>query len=165
MANSVTDAFMTLDALDRRILRAVQARATLSSEELAVSCGTSPSTALRRLSAMRQNKIITGEVAIINSAAVGRGLILILGVRLEGENDREASEFIARIAAHVCVMQFYFVTGTKDYVIIINARTMAEYDDFVKSELVGNPRVFLSETNVVIRPLKMSLAVPIDEPT
>lgn len=108
--------------------------------------------------------MIRGEVAIIDGQKIGRGLMLFVSVRLERENGREARDFVDRLVRHPDVMQLYFVTGTTDYVILLSVRSMEDYDRFLQEQLVADPRVILSDTHVVIRPLKMSLAVPIDEP-
>lgn len=150
-----------LDALDRRLLRAVQRQCTLTAEELADRGGTSPSTALRRLNRLRSAGVIREEVAVVDGPAVGRGLLMIVSVRLEREDRRGVQAFIDRIGAHPSVMQFYFVTGTTDYVILLSVASMEEYDAFLQEQLVPDPLVIMSDTNVVIRPIKMSLAVPI----
>lgn len=51
-----------------------------------------------------------------------------------------------------------------DYIILLCARTMDDYDAFLHEHLVSNLFVVMSETNVVIRPLKSDTAIPIDEP-
>lgn len=153
-----------MDALDRRILRQVQDDCSQTAAELAARCGTTESTALRRLNRLRRDGVIRKEVAIVDGAKVDRGLLLFVNVRLEGDDSRSAKAFVQRILAHRDVMQFYFVTGTPDYVIMLSARNMEDYDAFVQEYVVGDPQVVVADTNVVIRPIKMSLAVPIDEP-
>lgn len=153
-----------MDALDRRILRQVQDDCSLTATELAEHCGTTESTALRRLNRLRRDGVIRKEVAIVDGQKVGRGLLLILNVRLEREDERGHQAFIKRITMHPDVLQFYFVTGSIDYLIVLSVATMEDYDRFLNEQLVVDPVVVMSDTNVVIRPLKMSLALPIDEP-
>ncbi|WP_310467111.1 Lrp/AsnC family transcriptional regulator [Sphingomonas sp.] len=153
-----------MDSLDRRILRTVQADCALSAAELGERCGTTESTALRRLNRLRRDGVIRGEVALVDGAKAGCGLMLFVSVRLEREDGPGVRAFVERVRGHPNVMQFYFVTGTSDYVILLAVRTMEEYDAFLQEHLVPDPLVVLSDTNVVIRPLKMTLAVPIDEP-
>ena len=95
---------------------------------------------------------------------VGRGLLIFVQVRLEREDRSGVKAFVDRIIGHPDVLQFHFVTGTSDYLILLSARTMEDYDCFLQEHLVPDPLVVMSETNVVVRPLKMSTAVPIDEP-
>lgn len=152
-----------MDALDRRILREVQRDCSLSAAVLAERCATTESTALRRLKRLRRDGVIRAEVAIVDGEKVGRGLLLFVSVRLEREDKRGVKAFVDRIRAHRDVLQFYFVTGTTDYVILLSVRSMEDYDRFVQDMLVSDPLVILSDTNVVIRPLKMSLAIPLDD--
>jgi DNA-binding Lrp family transcriptional regulator len=53
------------------------------------------------------------------------------------------------------------VTGTTDYVILLSVGSMDEYDSFLQEYLVRDPLVVMSDTNVVIRPLKLGLEVRI----
>ena len=90
--------------------------------------------------------------------------MLFISVRLEREDGRGVQAFVERITAPPDVLQFYFVTGTTDYIIVLSARTMQDFDSFLQEHLVPDPLVIMSDTNVVIRALKMSFTVPIDEP-
>lgn len=153
-----------MDGLDRRILRELQRDCAIGAAKLAERCGTTESTALRRWKRLRREGIISGEVAVVDGQQVGRGLLLFVSVRLEREDGRGVRAFIERIRSHPDVMQFYFVTGTADYVILLSVGSMEEYDTFLQEHLVPDPLVIMSDTNVVIRPLKLGLAVRIDEP-
>jgi Lrp/AsnC family transcriptional regulator, leucine-responsive regulatory protein len=152
---------ISLDALDRRLLAAMQEDCTLGAEALAERCATSSSTALRRLGRLRAAGVIRKEVALIDAKAVGRNLMMIVNIRSERGATLNTMAFTGTVLAHPAVMQFYFVTGTNDYVAILAVSSMEEYDGFIESLLAIDAKV-LTDTNVVIRPLKMSLAVPID---
>jgi len=154
-----------MDSLDRRILREVQRDCSLTATELSERCRTTESTALRRLKRLRREGVIRAEVALVDGQKVGRGLMLFVSVRLEREDSGGAKAFVKRIMAHPDVLQFYFVTGTTDYIILLSVRSMEDYDAFLQDHLVSDPLVILSDTNVVIRPLKMSMELPIEEPS
>ena len=153
-----------MDALDRRILRALQQDCSASAATLAARCGTTESTALRRRRAMKKSGLIRQEVALVDPAKVGRGLMVWVTVRLERENGTAVRSFIERVKGHPDVLHFHFVTGTSDYLILLSVRTMEDYDSFLQENLVPDPVVVLSDTNVVVRPIKMSTVIPIDEP-
>ncbi|MEP5114522.1 MAG: Lrp/AsnC family transcriptional regulator [Parasphingorhabdus sp.] len=155
---------LDMDALDRRILRAIQEDSSQSAEKLADICNTSPSTILRRLAQLRKDKVIRGEVALLDAAALGRPLMMIIRVGLTGENKVEAQKFIDDIAKEPGVVQFYFVTGQSDYIMIYNARTMEEYDDFIQNRILSNSFVATANSNVIIRAIKSGFSIPIDEP-
>lgn len=154
-----------MDALDRRILRAVQQDSSASASQLAERCATTESTALRRLKKLRDSKIIRGEVALVDPAKVGRTLLIWVTVRLEREGGSGVRAFIDRVSKHPDVLQFHFVTGSPDYLILLSVPTMEAYDAFLQENLVADPLVVMSDTHVVVRPLKMSTIIPIDEPS
>lgn len=153
-----------MDALDCRLLREIQHDCSTSAAVLAARCAATESTVLRRLRRMRSDGTIRAQVALVDPARVGRALQLFVKVRLEREGGDGARRFVERIEACPDVVQFFFVTGTSDYVILLSVREMADYDRFVQNNLVNDPLVVMSDTNVVIRPIKWSLAIPIDEP-
>jgi Lrp/AsnC family transcriptional regulator, leucine-responsive regulatory protein len=153
-----------MDALDRRILREVQRDSSRSAAELADLCRTTESTALRRLKRLEEDGVIRAQVALLDPAKLGRSLLIFVTVRLEREDGTAVRAFVKRVRSNPNVIQFYFVTGTPDYIILLSARTMEDYDAFLQEHLVSDPFVVMSETNVVIRPLKSDTAIPIDEP-
>jgi Lrp/AsnC family transcriptional regulator, leucine-responsive regulatory protein len=151
-----------LDALDRRILAQVQRDCSMSAIRLAELCGTTETTALRRLKRLHRDGVIRGEVALVDGQKVGRGILLFVSVRLEREDGDSAKALLDRILEHASVMQMYFVTGSADYIIMLSLRSMEDYDAFLQEHLVPNPVVIMSDANVVIKPLKMSLAIPFE---
>ena len=153
-----------MDALDRRILREVQRDCSMSAAVLAERCGTTESTALRRLRRLKRDGVVKREVAVLDGSKVGRGLSMILSIRLEREKPAELEAFRRRIAEHPDVTDFYFVTGTWDYVIVLTVSTMPDYDRFLREMIVGEPVVVATDTHVVILPIKVGAPLPIDEP-
>ena len=153
-----------MDALDRRILREVQRDCLAGAAMLAERCGTTESTALRRLGRLRQAGVIKREVAIVDPLKVGRGLIVILNVRLERETTSVLEAFRRRLLQHPDVGHCYFVTGTWDYVLILNLADMAAYNRFLSEMIVGQPAVVATDTHVVLSPLKTGGPLPIDDP-
>lgn len=153
---------MQLDKADKRLLRIVQTDCTIGADALGERCGMSPSTALRRLRRLRSTGVITAEVALVDPRKVGRPLQMIVGVRLE-DDARIAAGFVRRMRNCPAVTQCYFVTGSADYILHISAADMDDYNDFVQSTLVADPHVTMTETNVVITPVKVGLGVPIPD--
>lgn len=152
---------MDLDAVDKRILRAVQTKCTLNADELADVSGVSPSTALRRLKRLRDGGVIKAEVAVLDPRQVGKPLQMIVAVRLERDDGRAVRAFIDQMQRHPAVTQCYFVTGSADYVLHLAVADMDEFNEFVQQKLIANPHVAATDTHVVINPIKVSLAVPI----
>lgn len=63
-----------LDAIDRRILRALQRDGRLQNQELAKQVGLSPSPCLRRVRLLEEAGVIERYVALVDPAKVALGL-------------------------------------------------------------------------------------------
>lgn len=153
-----------VDALDRRIMRIVQGDCSMSAGALAERCGTTESTARRRIRALVKAGVLSPPAMRVAPERVGRGLSIILSIRLERETPVQLEAFRRKIAAHPDVASCYFVTGTWDYIIVLNVGRMDDYDRFLKETIVGQPAVVASDTHVVIQALKAGAPLPIDEP-
>lgn len=153
---------MKLDAIDRKILAAVQIDAAQTADQLALAVGISASAAQRRLKQLKRAGIVRQEIAIVSHEAVGRQLLMIVGVKIEREHEPESTRFMQRLLAAPEVMQCYYVTGRADYMLLCSFRNMAEYDDFSQALFVENVNVVSFETSVVIKTVKMGLRVPVE---
>ena len=71
-----------LDAIDQRILAALQGNARLSNVELAGQAGLSPSPCLRRVRALEQEGVIKGYAALVDQEAVGLPVSVFVMVSL-----------------------------------------------------------------------------------
>ena len=154
---------MKLDSFDRRILRRVQRNARLTALELSAEVGLSASACHRRLVRLRETGVIQSEVAVLNPAALGRHVSLIVTVTLEREQTDVISEFKRAIRNNIDVSQCYYVTGSADFVMVLTARSMEEYDVFVQDFLFGNRNIRRFETHVVMDRVKVGFDVPIDD--
>src|ERR1043165_2500031 len=84
---------MELDEFDRRLLGALQQDARRTGEQLAALVGLSPAACLRRAQRLRGTGVIEREIAVIAPKAVGRRLMMVLAVTLEGEQPERFDEF------------------------------------------------------------------------
>lgn len=152
-----------MDALDRRILEIVQRDCSMSASALAERCGTTESTALRRLKTMRRNGTLGPPRMPVASEKVGRGLRVILSVQLERETRTEIDAFRKSLIDHPDVMDLYFVTGSWDYILILDLARMEDYERFLAEMIVGQRALVGSATHVVIKTMKASAPVPLDK--
>ncbi|HRF20381.1 MAG TPA: Lrp/AsnC ligand binding domain-containing protein, partial [Chitinophagaceae bacterium] len=59
------------------------------------------------------------------------------------------------------VMQCYYVTGTYDFVLIVNTKDMKHYESFSKKYFMDNPKVKQFYTHVVMDKVKSGFSVNI----
>ncbi|MER9337953.1 Lrp/AsnC family transcriptional regulator [Mesorhizobium sp. M0293] len=153
---------MDLDRADASLLDAVQKDNRLTSEELADKVGLSPTACQRRLKRLRSEGVIEADVSIISPKAVGRPVTMIVLVSLERERADIVDRFKTSIRNTREVMIGYYVTGDADFILVVTAKDMEDYEQFTRRFFYENHDIKGFKTMVVMDRVKASFAVPIE---
>jgi Lrp/AsnC family transcriptional regulator, leucine-responsive regulatory protein len=150
-----------MDSFDVKILNIVQRDNRLPAEKIADQVGLSPSAVQRRLKRLRKDGIIEADVAIISPEAAGRRLTAIVEVTVKQERPlmRVLEEFKRLALAAPEVMQCYHVTGNADFILIVMARDMQEYEAFTRRLFVENSNVRRFHTSIVVSRVKTGMMI------
>lgn len=157
-----------MDSFDKKILDIVQQNNQLSTERIAELVNLSPSAVQRRLKRLRKDGIIEADVAIISPQASGRLLTIIVEVTLEQERliSSVLDEFKKLVLNTPEVMQCYHVTGNADFILIIGAKDMQDYEALTHRLFINNRSVRRFQTSVVVSRVKSRSTVPfLEEPS
>jgi len=156
---------VTLDAIDRRILRALQADGRMTSDVLATHVSLSPSATLRRVKRLEEAGAISAYVALVPPERVGLGLTAYLNVRLEKHSEVHKRTpmdlFRASVQTWPEVVECAALTGEMDYLLRVVVADMAHYSRFVMETLLKHPSVEDCKTSFVLDRVKNTTAVPV----
>jgi Lrp/AsnC family leucine-responsive transcriptional regulator len=150
-----------LDAADAEILTVLQRTNRLSLEELAATVHLSTASCHRRVKRLRKEGVIVADVSVVDPAAIGRVLTILVHVTMERDGQTPVGPFIDSMRSDPDVMQCYYVTGDADFVLVVTARDMADYEAFTLRHIVDNPNVRRFQTTVVMDRVKTGQAVPV----
>lgn len=136
---------ISLDAIDLRLLDALQRDASETNQHLAARMAISPPTCLRRVQRLRQAGLIEREIALLSpgrmAAVLGHGLEAVVEISLDRQDEASLAAFEARVADDDAVQQCYRVSPGPDFILIVGARDMPGY-------LALAQRLFHSDANV-----------------
>ena len=149
-----------LDKIDRRILTIVQKDARRPAELIGADVGLSASAVQRRMARMRDERIITAEVAVIDPMSVGHPLTMIVDVEVERERPELLASLKQWIAAQPFIQEAWYVTGAGDYVLIVIARDVDDFEASMQRMIAENANVRRFHTRVALSTLKRGLLVP-----
>jgi DNA-binding Lrp family transcriptional regulator len=149
-----------LDKIDRRILAIVQKDARRPAELIGADVGLSASAVQRRMARMRDERIITAEVAVVDPMSVGHPLTMIVDVEVERERPELLASLKQWIAAQPFIQEAWYVTGAGDYVLIVIARDVDDFEASMQRLIAENANVRRFHTRVALSTLKRGLLVP-----
>lgn len=150
-----------LDDFDREILRRLQTDARATGEEIGAQVGLSAAAVQRRIKNLRKLRVIAAEVAVLDPAALGLPMTFVVGVELERERADMLDAFRKAARADPNVQQCYYVTGVADFILIVLARDMADFEAFTRRLLFDNSNVRRFSTSVVMSRDKVGSLLPI----
>ena len=138
-----------IDAIDLRLLDALQTDASLSNQDLAARVAVSPATCLRRVKRLVEAGIVERRVALLSPDKLGAGLTAIVEITLDRQGDEQQVEFEALVAAEPAVLQCYRVSPGPDFVLMVQVADMPAYHGlahrlFATHQNVRNVRSYFS---------------------
>lgn len=151
----------SLDEQDKMLLRLLQQNNRSTAEELSKLVNLSASAVQRRITRLRDEKIIEADVAIISPAVAGIGLTCVVDIILETGSSQAIEKFKNNISKCTEVLQCYYVTGTYDFVLIVSVKDMQHYEQFSKLHLMDNSNIKHFYTHVVMDKVKVSYGITI----
>jgi len=152
-----------MDALDRKILIALQQSGRKSNAEMARELGVAPSTILERIRRLEENRQILGYRALIDPEALGlavQGFVSVTLDRHDKEYIRKFEEGIQNIAH---VRACYHVTGRFDYLLYVVARDLAHLGELVKERIASIGGIGKVETFLLFSEVKSDQGLPIPQ--
>ena len=153
--------YITLDAIDRRILENLQDDARMRNVDLAGKVGLSPSPCLRRVGNLEQTGVIRGYATLLDAEAVGLPVSIFVSVTLEKQVERALKIFEKHIRARPEVMECYLMTGDADYLLRVVTADLAAYEKFLIGHLTRIPGVASIKSSFALKQVAYRTALPI----
>jgi Lrp/AsnC family leucine-responsive transcriptional regulator len=150
---------MELDNQDLKILSILQIDVKASMEKISEQVGLSSASIQRRLKRLRDNKVISAEVAVVSPKAVGQTMTFLISVELRRDNVNCFTAFKSKVKKSPRVQQCYYVTGEVDFILIVTAKDMEDFDQFTQQMFFADSDVLHFKTSVVMERTKVSLAL------
>jgi Lrp/AsnC family leucine-responsive transcriptional regulator len=152
---------LDLDAIDLRILAALQENARIANTELSAAVGLSPAPCLRRVRALEERGVIRKHVTLVSPAAVGLPVSVFVSISLERQVEEALKRFERVILARPEVMECYLMTGDADYLLRVVCADLGAYERFVLDHLTKVPGVSSIRSSFALKQVKYSTALPL----
>ncbi|WP_312529793.1 Lrp/AsnC family transcriptional regulator [Paracoccus sp. (in: a-proteobacteria)] len=151
-----------LDAIDRRILRALRRDGRLSNNQLAEEVGLSPSPCWQRTRRLEADGFIRGYTALLDAEKLGASETVIIEIMLDRHDEAVLEAFGRAMAAMPEVIEIYLTTGEYDYFVKVAVAGTRGYEEFLRKKLSRVPGIRQSRSSFVLSCLKEG-GVPIPD--
>lgn len=150
-----------LDAIDRRILSALQRDGRLTATELAEKVGLTTSPCLRRMRLLEEAGVIRGYTTLVDQGMIGFPVSVFVSIKLERQQEDQLQRFEDAVRRCPEVLECYLMTGPRDYLLRVVARDLADYERFVKETLTRIEGIANIESSFALGQVKHSYALPV----
>ena len=150
-----------LDSFDRKILRLLQADASLSTAAVAESVGLSASPCWRRIDRLEREGIIKRRVAIVDGKKLGLDTEIFALVTLNAHGRSNLEGFSAAICDLPEILDCFVLMGSFDYLLRVVTSDIAAYEQFLYSKLSQLPGVQGINSMVALSEIKSTTALPV----
>jgi Lrp/AsnC family leucine-responsive transcriptional regulator len=153
-----------LDRTDRKILDILQREGRIPITELALRVGLSASPCSERVKRLEKNGVITGYHARVAPGAVGKTLLVFVGIKLSAKSAQVFEQVRNELLHMPEVLECHLVSGDFDYLVKARLRGMGEYRHLLGSILQKMPAQASADSRsyVVMEEIKEELALPLD---
>ncbi|GGX03215.1 Lrp/AsnC family transcriptional regulator [Streptomyces lomondensis] len=127
----------------------------LSNVELAKRVGLTPPPCLRRVKRLEEAGVITGYRAVIDPAAVGRDLEVLIDVEIYANDRKTVEEFETTVASYEEVIEFRRMYGRPDYFLRVAVADHAAYEAFLTGKLSDLPAVLRLTSHLTMKTIKV----------
>jgi len=142
-------------AVDNKILGILIEDARITAEEIASRLGMTPDAVREGIQRLEQERIIVGYQAVLNpNKAYGDRVTSLIEVRVQPERGRGYEQIAERIARYPEVRSLFLVSGSYDFLVVVEGASIQEVSYFVMEKLATLDRVVSTTTHFLLKTFK-----------
>jgi DNA-binding Lrp family transcriptional regulator len=140
-----------MDRLDLMILSELTKDARRSQVELAERVGLSTTAVARRQRTLEESGLIKGYHVALDMGLFGYAITVLVRIALDSQSDEALKSFEAGVAKCPSVTSCFLMSGTDDYLAIVLAKDIQDFERIHRTELSRLPRVARIQSSFAIR--------------
>lgn len=152
---------LELDALDVKLLAALQRDGRASHVQLSEAVALSASQIQRRLRRLEAAGLVSGYAALLDPERLGLDVVAFTHVTLERHGERPAATFHEAVRRLPEVLECWSVSGEADYLLRVVVPDLRAFSDFLMHRLLPVPGVASVKSNIVLERVKATVALPL----
>ncbi len=149
-----------LDAMDRKILSALQRDAGMSLDGIAQEVGSSKTPVWNRIRRLREAGVIQRQTVILDAEALGFEACFFVLVRTAEHEAGWQERFLEAVKARPEVMEAHRLAGDIDYVLKVRVPNARAYDAFYQA-LISEVKIYNVTALLSMEEIKSTTMLPL----
>ena len=152
-----------MDAIDKKILSLIQAKADLTLSEISRRVGISKTPCWNRIRKLEESCIIENRVTILNRYNIGLPIVVFLSISVSRHKSEWTKNFMRMINKFDEIIEVHRLTGSgSDYMLKIVASSIEDYDRF-QQKLIEEVEFTSMSSSVSLQEMKHLYGLPLDK--
>lgn len=152
---------MSIDAIDRRILVALQRKGRMSNSDLSDEVNLSPSACHRRVQRLEADGFIRDYVALLDARKLGVPTTVFVEITLQGQTDEVLDAFEKAVGRIPDVLECHLMAGSADYLLKVVAEDTEDFARIHRQYLARLPGVGQMQSSFALRTVFKTTALPV----
>jgi Lrp/AsnC family transcriptional regulator, leucine-responsive regulatory protein len=150
-----------LDAMDRKILTALQVDGRTSNVDLSAQVHLSAPQCFRRVRALEERGVIRGYRAEVAPEKLGLGVMAYVSLNIDGGQFGRVRDVEADIRSFPQILECHTVSGDSDYLLKVVARDLKSLSQFLTDQLMQVPGVDDVRSMICLEEIKAPSPMPV----
>jgi Lrp/AsnC family transcriptional regulator len=150
-----------MDEMDRKILKVLQREPELPIVELAERVGLSHTPCWRRIKNLQAAGVIVKKAVILDPKAVGYGVNVFAHLNFARQDEETLVAFEREVEKYPQIVECFSMSGASDYLIRIVARSIEDYEVFLKKVVLHLPGVSTVNSSFALKAVKLTTDLPL----
>lgn len=149
---------MTLDTIDKKLLKLLQEDSKRTTKELSLKLDLSVTAVYERIKKLEREKIIEKYVALLDRNKIQKGFVVFCHLKLMQHTKEFISQFEKEVIKLTEVLECFHVSGDYDYILKICVENMEEYREFMVTKLTTLQHIGSTHSTFMIGEVKNTTA-------
>ena len=149
---------MTLDNIDKKLLKLVQEDSKRTTKELSLKLNLSVTAVYERIKKLEREGVIEKYVVLLNRNKIQKGFVVFCHLKLMQHTKEFISQFEKEVVQLTEVLECFHVSGDYDYILKICVENMEEYREFMVTKLTSLQHIGSTHSTFMIGEVKNSTA-------
>jgi len=149
---------MTLDNIDKKLLKLLQEDSKRTTKELSLKLNLSVTAVYERIKKLEREGVIEKHVVLLNRNKIQKGFVVFCHLKLMQHTKEFISQFEKEVVKLTEVLECFHVSGDYDYILKICVENMEEYREFMVTKLTSLQHIGSTHSTFMIGEVKNTTA-------